>query len=93
MTNIATTSLAKLGKARVVPFFPRRLANGHYELTILPAIENFPSDDPEADTQKYTEILEAQIRTCPEQYYWVHRKFKNRPDNLPDAYANLNDLK
>jgi KDO2-lipid IV(A) lauroyltransferase len=93
MTNIATTSLAKLGKAKAVPYFPRRLPDGRYELTILPPIENFPSDDAEADTQKYIELLEAHIRSCPEQYYWVHRKFKKRPDDLPDAYANLDDLK
>jgi KDO2-lipid IV(A) lauroyltransferase len=93
MTNIATSLLAKLGEAKVVPYFPRRLPNGHYELTILPPIENFPSDDPEADTRKYTSLLETHIRRCPEQYYWVHRKFKNRPEDLPDAYANLDDLK
>lgn len=93
MTNIATTTLAKLGKAKAVPFFPRRLPEGGYELTILPAIEGLPSDDPEADTLKYLAILEAQIRKCPEQYYWVHRRFKNRPDTLPDAYADLDSLK
>ncbi len=93
MTNIATTSLAKLGKAKVVPYFPRRLPEGGYELTLLPALENFPSDDPISDTQKYIDLLEQYVRRCPEQYYWVHRKFKNRPDSLPDAYANLDALK
>lgn len=93
MTNIATTSLAKLGKAKVVPYFTRRRPEGGYELSILPALEGFPSDDPIADTRKYNAVLEEFIRRSPEQYYWVHRKFKNRPDNLPDAYANLEALK
>ena len=93
MTNTATGTLAKLGKAKAVPFFPRRLPNGRYELTLLPPIEDLPSGDPAGDTQKYTEVLEAQIRRCPEQYYWVHRKFKNRPPPLPDAYADLDLLK
>ena len=93
MSNTATGTLAKLGKAKAVPFFPRRRPEGGYELTILPPIEGLPSDDPEEDTKKYIAILENQIRRCPEQYFWVHRKFKNRPAPLPDAYADLDSLK
>ncbi|MCH8301823.1 MAG: LpxL/LpxP family Kdo(2)-lipid IV(A) lauroyl/palmitoleoyl acyltransferase [Proteobacteria bacterium] len=93
MTNIATTTLAKLGRAKVIPFLPRRLPEGGYELRILPPIEGLPSDDPIEDTKKYMAIIEAHIRLCPEQYYWVHRKFKNRPDPLPDVYADLDALK
>ena len=93
MTNIATSTLAKLGKAVAIPFFPRRLPEGGYVLTLMPPIENFPSDDPIQDTKKYLQILERQIRLCPEQYYWVHRKFKNRPAPLPDVYADLDSLK
>ena len=93
MTNTATGVLAKLGKARAVPFFPRRLPEGGYEITILPPIEGLPSGDPVEDTKKYIDVLERQIRRCPEQYYWVHRRFKNRPDPLPDAYADLDALK
>ena len=93
MTNTATGTLAKLGRAKAVPFFPRRLPEGGYELSILPPIEGLPGDDPVEDTRKYIEILEAQIRRCPEQYYWVHRRFKNRPEPLPDVYADLDSLK
>ena len=93
MSNIATTTLAKLGNAKAVPFLPRRLPEGGYELTILPPLEGVPSDDPIADTKKYVAVIEEHIRKCPEQYYWVHRKFKDRPDSLPDAYADLDALK
>ncbi len=93
MTNIATTTIAKLGRAKAVPFWPRRLPEGGYEIRIEPPIEGLPSDDPENDTRKYVALLEAQIRRCPEQYYWVHRKFKNRPATLPDVYADLDALK
>jgi KDO2-lipid IV(A) lauroyltransferase len=92
MTNTATGTIARLGRAVAVPFFPRRLPEGGYVLTILPPIEGVPSDDPVEDTKKYVAILEEQIRKCPEQYYWVHRKFKNRPDSLPDVYAGLEAL-
>jgi len=93
MTNIATTTIAKLGRAKAIPFWPRRLPEGGYEVRVLPPIEGLPSDDAEEDTRKYIALLEEQIRRCPEQYYWVHRKFKNRPPTLPDAYADLDALK
>jgi Kdo2-lipid IVA lauroyltransferase/acyltransferase len=89
MTNTATGTLARLGKAVVVPFFPMRLPEGGYVLTVMPAIEGIPSNDPIEDTKKYLKILEDQVRLCPEQYYWVHRKFKNRPKPMPDLYADL----
>jgi KDO2-lipid IV(A) lauroyltransferase len=89
MHTTATSTLARLGKAAVIPYFPRRLKNGHYEMTLLPALENFPSDDPVADARRYVAILEEHIRSCPEQYFWIHRKFKDLPDEYPDLYANL----
>ncbi len=92
MTNTATGTIARLGNAVAVPFFPRRLPEGGYVLSILPPIEGLPSDDPVADTQKYLAVLEQQIRLAPEQYYWVHRRFKNRPDPLPDVYADLRSV-
>jgi KDO2-lipid IV(A) lauroyltransferase len=93
MHTTATSTLARLGKAAVVPFFPRRLPDSTYEMTLLPAFEDFPSDDPVADTRRYVEVLERHIRSCPEQYFWVHRKFKNLPDEYPDYYADLDALK
>jgi len=93
MHTTATSSLARLGKARVVPFLPRRLPDGNYELTLYPALENFPSDDEIADTRRYIDLLERHIRTCPEQYFWVHRKFKDLPPDYPDYYADLDASK
>jgi KDO2-lipid IV(A) lauroyltransferase len=89
MTNTATGTLARLGRAVAIPFFPRRLPEGGYVLSILPPIEGLPGDDPIEDTKKYLEILERQVKLCPEQYYWVHRKFKNRPAPLPHVYADI----
>lgn len=93
MHTTATSTLARLGKAAVVPFFPRRLPDSSYELTLLPALENFPGDDPVADARRYVELLEQHIRLCPEQYFWIHRKFKDLPDGYPDYYADLDALK
>lgn len=93
MHTTATSTLARLGRAVTLPYFPRRLADGRYELEILPPLEDFPSDDPIADTRQYVRALELQIRRCPEQYLWVHRKFKNLPDEYPDYYADLGAAK
>ena len=77
MTNAALTHIARLGQAQVVPYFPRRLAGGRgYQVDILPALENFPTDDPAADAERINRLLEERIRLAPSQYYWVHRRFK-----------------
>lgn len=93
MHTTATSTLARLGNAKVFPFFPKREPDGRYVFRILPAIDNFPSGDPVADTKTYVSLLEAHIRTCPEQYFWVHRKFKNLPPDYPDYYAGLRELR
>jgi len=93
MHTTATSTLARLGKAAVVPFFPRRLPDSTYELTLLPALQNFPSDDATADTRRYIDLLEQHVRTCPEQYFWIHRKFKDLPAGYPDYYADLDASK
>jgi KDO2-lipid IV(A) lauroyltransferase len=89
----ATSTLARLGKAVAIPFFPRRLQDGSYEMILLPPFDNFPSDDPVTDTERYNEALEQHIRTCPEQYFWIHRKFKDLPDGYPNYYSDLAALK
>lgn len=93
MHTTATSSLARLGNARVVPFFPRRLSDGSYEMTLLPPLDDFPGDDAVHDTRRYVELLEQHIRSCPEQYFWIHRKFKDLPPGYPDYYADLDASK
>ncbi len=90
MTNAALTHIARMGKARVVPFYPRRLADGSgYECIFLPALENFPGDNPAADAERMNALLAEWIHRAPEQYYWVHRRFKNRPEPYPDPYQDI----
>ncbi|MDR0478625.1 MAG: lipid A biosynthesis acyltransferase, partial [Burkholderiaceae bacterium] len=69
---------AKLGHARVVPVVTRMTRQG-YEAHVHPAWDHYPSDDPVADTARMNRELEGYIRAMPEQYYWVHRRFKTRP--------------
>ena len=93
MHATATSTLARLGTAVTIPFFPLRRKDGTYEMTMLPPLENFPSDDPVADTKQYIAVLEDHIRKAPEQYFWIHRKFKGLPDGYPDYYSGLDALK
>ena len=93
MHTTATSTLARLGRAVTIPFFSRRLDDGSYVHQVYPPLENFPSSDLVADTVQYVRVLEEHIRTCPEQYFWLHRKFKNLPEGYPDYYSDLDALK
>jgi KDO2-lipid IV(A) lauroyltransferase len=93
MHTTATSSLARLGKAIVLPFYPRRLDDGTYVHTFYPPHESIPSGDEVADTREYVRVLEEHVRKCPEQYFWLHRKFKNLPEGYPDYYADLDAAK
>ena len=93
MHTTATSTLARLGGATVLPFFPLREPDGRYVHRILPPMQNFPSGDPIADTKAYVAVLEEHIRLCPEQYFWVHKKFKNLPSSYPDYYADLESFR
>jgi KDO2-lipid IV(A) lauroyltransferase len=86
LTLTATARLAQMGRALVVPYFPVR-RNGRYVVTILPALENFPSGDDHLDAKRINGLIEEAIRQCPEQYLWVHRKFKYQPPGAADVYA------
>jgi KDO2-lipid IV(A) lauroyltransferase len=88
MTNTATSKLATLGNAIVLPYFFRRLPDDSgYRVDIGPALRDFPSDDATADTLRLVRLLEDYIRLAPEQYLWMYKKFKGRPPPYPDLYA------
>ncbi len=76
---------ARLGRAKVVALYSRMTPEG-YVAELTPAWENFPTDDAVADTARMNRELEAAIMTMPSQYYWVHRRFKTRPEGEPSVY-------
>ncbi len=88
-TNTATSALARLADAAAVFLIPRRNADGTYDITFSPPLEDFPSDDPVADTVRIMGHIEDAIREAPEQYFWVHRRFKGGDSG--DPYAALAD--
>lgn len=86
-TVMATSRLAAMSGAAVVPYFPKRLpGTTGYAVTILPALADFPSGDVEADTRRINVLLEDYIRQVPEQYLWVHRRFKTQPPGKSSPY-------
>ncbi|HJR70838.1 MAG TPA: phosphoethanolamine--lipid A transferase [Gammaproteobacteria bacterium] len=88
MTNTATTRIARISGAPVLPLSFRRCDDGSgYVLRIEPPVVALPTDDVRADTQKLTAILERFVRECPDQYFWTHRRFRGRGATLPDPYA------
>lgn len=87
-TVTATSKFARLGKARLVPFTQKRLADGSgYHLVIHPPLEGFPGESEEADCLRINQWIEQVISACPEQYLWVHRRFKTRPEGEPRLYG------
>ena len=86
-TLTATSKLAKITGAAVLPFEIKRLPDARgYALTIKPPLEDFPGETEVADATRFNALLEAQVRENPEQYLWIHRRFKKRPEGEAKLY-------
>ncbi|MGF6769545.1 KDO2-lipid IV(A) lauroyltransferase [Paraburkholderia sp. GAS199] len=86
-TLTAVGRLAKVGHAQVVPFIGEVLPNYKgYRLKVFKPWDNYPTGDDDADARRMNAFLEEQIPLMPEQYYWVHKRFKTRPPGDPSFY-------
>ena len=88
-TPTGLIDLVRLGRARVVPMYPVKQADGRLLVHFAPAWEGFPSGDTQADLTRFNAFLERHIRLNPPQYWWLHRRFKTTPPGEPDRYAGL----
>ena len=86
-TVTAPGRFAAMADALVVPYFPTRREDGNgYDVIVLPALEHFPSGDEVADATTINKLIEDQARKTPEQYLWLHRRFKTRPPGESSVY-------
>ena len=76
---------ARLARAKVVPVITRMTRQG-YAVQVMSAWADFPSDDALADTAVMNQRLQTFIDTMPDQYFWVHKRFKDRPPGVPSVY-------
>lgn len=85
-TITGLSRIASMVNAKVIPAIPYRQADNSVILKFYPVWENFPSDNVYADTQRMNDFIEARIREQPEQYFWLHKRFKTRPDGEKSFY-------
>lgn len=86
-TITGASRIARIARAVVIPAVTRMLPGSQgYEVRLYPVWENFPSGDDEADARRVNAFIEDRVREMPEQYNWVHRRFKTRPPGDPDFY-------
>ena len=86
-TMTSVPRLAAITGAAVVPCITRLLPGAAgYVLTFYPAWENYPTGDDIADTRRMNEFIEQRVREMPEQYFWLHKRFKTRPPGEKRLY-------
>ena len=85
-TASATSRLAKNNNTRVIPYSFVRTKHG-YEMSFDKPLKNYPSGDAIKDASETNQILEKQILKNPEQYLWIHRRFKTRPEGEESFYS------
>jgi KDO2-lipid IV(A) lauroyltransferase len=86
-TMTSVPRIAQMAGAKVVPCITRLLPGGQgYVLTFYPAWDNYPSGDDIADTRRMNAFIEERIREMPEQYFWLHKRFKTRPPGEKKFY-------
>ena len=86
-TMTSVSRIAQMTGAKVVPSITRILPGGEgYVLTFYPAWENFPSGDDVADARRMNAFIEDRVREMPEQYFWLHKRFKTRPEGEESFY-------
>ena len=86
-TMTSVPRIARMTDAKIVPSITRVLPGGKgYVLTFYPAWENYPTGDDIADARRMNEFIEQRVLEMPEQYFWLHKRFKTRPEGEGKFY-------
>jgi Kdo2-lipid IVA lauroyltransferase/acyltransferase len=87
-TNTATSRIAQMTNAIVMPYFVERLPDGTgYRGVIGAPLEDFPTESSVADTLRFNHLIEAHVRKVPDQYLWIHKRFKGLTADYPNYYG------
>ena len=87
-TNTGASRLARMTGAVVLYLSHERLPfGGGYRIVVHPPVASVPSEDDIADTEHFNRFIEAEVRRIPEQYWWIHRRFKGLSAEYPDYYG------
>ena len=87
-TSPALGRFAEVGRALVIPCFTRQVENaGGWEIIFRAPLADYPTGDAFEDTRRMNACIESAVREMPEQYFWLHKRFKTRPPGEPDFYA------
>ncbi|MCP1290843.1 lipid A biosynthesis lauroyl acyltransferase [Chromobacterium sp. S0633] len=84
-TITGLSRISKLARAKVVPAIARRVGD-RFELEFYPPWDDYPSEDVEADTRRMNAFLEQRVLEIPDQYFWLHKRFKSRPQGEARFY-------
>ncbi|MFS7222972.1 kdo(2)-lipid IV(A) palmitoleoyltransferase [Rahnella inusitata] len=86
-TTSGTYMLARLAKpALITVVLVRKPAGKGYDMVIQPALQDYPIDDELAAAAYMNRVIEIEIMRAPDQYLWLHRRFKTRPAGTPSLY-------
>lgn len=83
------SKFAKIGNAVVIPCYTHILPRGRgWRVIIGEPLANFPGKNEHEDALRMNQAIEEMIRREPAQYYWLHKRFKTRPDGAKDFYGD-----
>jgi KDO2-lipid IV(A) lauroyltransferase len=89
-TITGLSRVARVARAVVVPLVTRQLPGGKgYVMRFYPAWRDFPTGDDEADARRMNAFIEDRVREMPEQYHWLHKRFKTRPPGAKPVYESF----
>jgi KDO2-lipid IV(A) lauroyltransferase len=87
-TNVATSRLAELTGAAVLLYSHERLPDAKgYRVVLSPPLAGYPGASAQADALRFNHFIEAEVRRIPEQYWWIHRRFKGLTGDYPNYYG------
>lgn len=84
-TITGLSRIAKLTKATIIPMITHRNKDGFVTEFYEPWAD-FPSEDDYLDAQRMNDFIETEARKTPEQYFWLHKRFKTRPEGEKSLY-------